>query len=248
MSIPAAYDLKRMLPFNRAIFNHFTDLDGIMTAPIYHFPDQQAFDSEEVGCACTDLAIHRPCLPHDQVIFEVRDRSGQYQSVIVYCQTCDDSVEAFLLLKAIEKNRWSPPIIRVAMGGGGRLEVSANLSVCRDEKAAQVYTEVTLGVVGRALAILGQSPEVNDEMVPLARRRSFEKAGVSGWIWHTVKIDPTKLRACGPHLGGTHAAPRWHVRRGHWRKIADGRRVFVRECEVGDKARGGVIKDYEVVA
>ena len=84
--------------------------------------------------------------------------------------------------------------------------------------------------------------------MPLARRRSFEKAGVSGWIWHIVRIDPAKLIARGPHLGGTHATPRWHIRRGHWRNLADGRRVFVRECEVGDKSRGGVVKDYEVAA
>jgi hypothetical protein len=35
---------------------------------------------------------------------------------------------------------------------------------------------------------------------------------------------------------------------GHWRNLADGRRVFVRECEVGDRSRGGVVKDYEVAA
>jgi len=45
---------------------------------------------------------------------------------------------------------------------------------------------------------------------------------------------------------GTHASPRWHIRRGHWRQLADGRRVFVRECEVRDASRGGVVNDYQV--
>jgi hypothetical protein len=35
------------------------------------------------------------------------------------------------------------------------------------------------------------------------------------------------------------------MRRGHWRTIR-GKRIWVRPCEVGDKARGGVIHDYAV--
>jgi hypothetical protein len=31
------------------------------------------------------------------------------------------------------------------------------------------------------------------------------------------------------------------------RTLGDGRRVFVRSCEVGDAARGGVVKDYRIV-
>ena len=248
MNIPAAYDLKRVFPYNRAHFNYFSDLDGLMTASVYNFPDQEAFDSDAVWSLCRDFVEHRPHLPHERVIFEVRDRSGKCQSLLVYCQNCEDGVEATLLLKSTEKKGWSPPITRVLLRGGGKLEVSAHPSACHDEKAAQVYAEITLGVLGRALTILAQSPEVSHERMPLARCRSFEKAGVSGWIWHTVKINPAKLRARGPDLGGTHATPRWHIRRGHWRTIGDGRRVFVRECEVGDKTRGGVVKDYEVAA
>ena len=30
--------------------------------------------------------------------------------------------------------------------------------------------------------------------------------------------------------------------------LADGRRIFIRECQVGDMTRGGVVKDYEVAA
>jgi hypothetical protein len=80
------------------------------------------------------------------------------------------------------------------------------------------------------------------------RRRKLARAGVTGWDWNLVNFDPAELKQKSPPLGGTHATPRWHIRRGHWRTIADGRRVFVRECEVGDKSRGGVVKDYEVAA
>jgi hypothetical protein len=63
-----------------------------------------------------------------------------------------------------------------------------------------------------------------------------------------VSIDPEQVKPKSPGLGGTHASPRWHIRRGHWRNLVDGRRIFIREFEVGDMARGGVVKDYEVAA
>ena len=63
-----------------------------------------------------------------------------------------------------------------------------------------------------------------------------------------VSVDPAKVKPKSPSRGGTHASPRWHIRRGHWRTLVNGRRVFVREAQVGGMARGGVVKDYEVAA
>lgn len=60
--------------------------------------------------------------------------------------------------------------------------------------------------------------------------------------WHTVTIEPAKPKC--DHLGGTHARPRQHERRGHWRRCASGKLVWVRHCIVGDPARGAVFKDY----
>ena len=74
---------------------------------------------------------------------------------------------------------------------------------------------------------------------------SFD-TGIRGWTWHQVEIVPERLIRPSEPQGGSHASPRWHIRRGHWRQLADGRRVFVRACEVGDPARGGVMKDYIV--
>jgi hypothetical protein len=79
-----------------------------------------------------------------------------------------------------------------------------------------------------------------------ALRRKYSKAGVRGWTWHQITIDPARLREKIAPQGGTHASPRWHIRRGHWRQLADGRRVFVRQCQVGDPEQGGVVKDYIV--
>ena len=50
--------------------------------------------------------------------------------------------------------------------------------------------------------------------------------------------------AQGEWLGGTHASPRLHYRRGHVRNLEDGRTVWVRECMVGNKELGLVEKSY----
>ncbi len=87
---------------------------------------------------------------------------------------------------------------------------------------------------------------MSERQVAPSLRAPFARDGVRGWVWRQVAIDPERLRSASADLGGSHASPRWHLRRGHWRQMADGRRIFVRQCEVGDPERGGVVKDYAV--
>jgi hypothetical protein len=67
-----------------------------------------------------------------------------------------------------------------------------------------------------------------------------------GWTYRILDVKPRS--SSQESQGGTHASPRWHQRRGHWRHMKSGKHVWVSQCEVGDKARGGVIKDYRVTA
>ncbi len=64
--------------------------------------------------------------------------------------------------------------------------------------------------------------------------------------WHTVEIKPPAAK--NDTQGGTHASPRLHDRRGHWRSLRSGKRVWVRDCKVGDASKGVVFKDYKVAA
>lgn len=48
------------------------------------------------------------------------------------------------------------------------------------------------------------------------------------------------------HPGGTHASPRQHWRRGHWREYRSGRRTWVEPMLVGDEKNGKIVKDYAV--
>ena len=62
--------------------------------------------------------------------------------------------------------------------------------------------------------------------------------------WHTIVIEPPKKQA--DSQGGTHASPRRHQARGHWRNYKSGKRGWVKDCWRGDAAKGTVFKDYQI--
>jgi hypothetical protein len=62
------------------------------------------------------------------------------------------------------------------------------------------------------------------------------------WEYHELALSASTTG--GDPKGGTHASPRWHTRRGHWRNYKSGKRVWVAQMEVGDKSLGVVVKDY----
>jgi hypothetical protein len=75
-------------------------------------------------------------------------------------------------------------------------------------------------------------------------RRKIKEGKMPTYDWHTVVIEPPKSKQ--EHQGGTHASPRRHQSRGHWRTYKSGKRGWVKECWRGDATKGTVFKDYEL--
>ena len=65
------------------------------------------------------------------------------------------------------------------------------------------------------------------------------------YSWQTVVVGGPKSEQ-RDGLGGTHASPRAHTRRGHWRNLRTGKRVWIKDCRVGNPALGSVFHDYRV--
>lgn len=74
-------------------------------------------------------------------------------------------------------------------------------------------------------------------------RRLKQKGKPLQYDWTTVTINESRPK--GESLGGTHASPRLHDRRGHWRNMRNGKRVWIKQCKVGDPSRGSVFHDYQ---
>ena len=242
--IPESYDLKRIIARKAMRFWRVDELAGIAQAPIYLFTDQERFDSDEVDAVARRVSAEPLCLPHDAVLFEVVDQSPRFCAQVVYVQRTAKGVEAYLLLRSRHESRWSDVQCTAFFRGDGYAEVEPNPLLSSSD--VEIYALVASGIVWRALALLSTGPTVNEQPFPRTRRPKLSRLGVTGWNWKLVDIDLDRMRQCTWQGGGTHASPRWHVRRGHWRTLVGGRRVFVQPCEVGDRARGGIVKDYAV--
>lgn len=65
--------------------------------------------------------------------------------------------------------------------------------------------------------------------------------------YHTLTVDIPKKSGASDPRGGSHAAPREHLRRGHIRRLDDNRRIWVNSCVVSaGRGFGKVEKDYRV--
>ena len=85
------------------------------------------------------------------------------------------------------------------------------------------------------------------EIAPtFTNRRKIAQGKKPSYDWHTVIIEPQKPKS--ESLGGTHASPRLHDRRGHLRQYKSGKTGWVKACKVGNAALGTVFHDYEVRA
>lgn len=82
----------------------------------------------------------------------------------------------------------------------------------------------------------------------LINRKRIAKGKMPFFSYRTLHITPDRQARAEECLGGTHSSPRLHLRRGHVRRISDGRKIWVRPSLVGDKSKGFAAKDYEVRA
>jgi len=244
--IPNAYELKRIIRAHRARFWCSDLLDGFEFAPVWRFDDQAQFDSDEVDALARRLAAGPQRMPHPDTIFELRDRGTAIRSQIVYARQRPDGIEAVWLALWRKPRRWTDVHAHVWIADGGVAEFATNPAL-GDSELAEQSGQAAAAMVWRGLALLSQAADIRERPVPLTARKSMAREGVRGWVWRQVTIDCAKLRAASAQ-GGSHASPRWHIRRGHWRQLADDRRVFVRQCEVGDPGRGGIVKDYALEA
>lgn len=100
------------------------------------------------------------------------------------------------------------------------------------------------GIVAMFYASLDMTAQA---YVPTPHKANFSRAkrGLKPlYDWHTVVIEPSKLKQ--EPQGGTHASPRRHQARGHWRTYASGKRGWVKECWRGDASKGTIFKDYQI--
>lgn len=117
-------------------------------------------------------------------------------------------------------------------------------------KGEEITLEDVKPVHRMVLAVLIKLQQASSGYRPTPQRtfinQKRQKKGKSAltFDWHTVEIEPPKIK--NDPQGGTHATPRRHQVRGHWRTYKSGKRGWVKECWKGDATKGTVFKDYFV--
>jgi hypothetical protein len=111
-------------------------------------------------------------------------------------------------------------------------------------KGSQKYTQYAMA----AMACIGaKGVKIRHEEAPYKLNKSRAKRGVGPIFSHSVvEIDLSQIEREGPDLGGAHASPRLHWRRGHRRTLSHGKSVRVRACLVGSLASGIAHHDYKI--
>jgi hypothetical protein len=107
------------------------------------------------------------------------------------------------------------------------------------QQAAVVRSKLAVFLTAMSCKNVQRACVTPSEKLQKARKKRGKKPLFSYWVLElNGKKDPSAP------LGGTHASPRLHLRRGHPREYAPGKWTWVTESIVGNKAMGMIHKDY----
>ena len=187
-------------------------------------------------------------LPHDRMLIEcVLPPENPWSHYVTFVIQDVAGFLAYPFLRLRAGGRWTSAEISVRYDRASGVccwEPNPRTTRTRPELLDIVYSTIAV-VFALGDALKHGDGSEQTASVDIVQRRKFAGPGVTGWIYRMIDIEPALQRQRSKQ-GGTHASPRWHIRRGHWRTLPGGKTTFVRECAVGDPAQGGVVKDYRV--
>lgn len=191
--------------------------------------------------------------PEVEIDAEVMSAPIPFPMTAVVC-TQSDGVRSLLLAKRFENYTGVLPYVMpkdgtrpIALMPFAYKVEDGNVLVNHSDGSKFDYkTSPTTGVVAFMAIFLKSLQMQSLECHTPIRRANHDKRvrqkKVPMYDWKTIVIEPSKTR--GDSKGGTHASPRQHERRGHFRKTKKGP-VWVKNCTVGDASKGAVFHDYK---
>lgn len=191
--------------------------------------------------------ILTPKLPFDNCFFAY-SCGHDGLSYGVHLRYVDDSIVGSFLYAEKDYKSYAPTPTSCYENNGElvvRLDPTDSYSPDFDFDTKEMQNcRIALTGVLKAIEALNCSNIVTVEHVPtrLKANRAAKK-GKTLFRYHTLHIT-SGPKTKGMSLGGTHASPRAHLRRGHVRKLPNGSTTWVQPCVVGDKSKGIVHKDY----
>jgi hypothetical protein len=251
---PRFLELKRLvlrMKREQPQFHSCLDKLAAATAFVLTGGDHLSFDAMPAAAtAVLDRTLMLPCSP---CLFEV---VGRDMPAVVQCDYLEDGVWRILPWIRDGWKAWDPWFFGIYYHPGGekmQYSIVKGCTCCDDTEDVdkhrdelQDMTELTL-LAAYACTQGLSAATAETRAASAATRALMHSRGITGWQYKLLTLVP-EPRPAGPRtpLGGTHAPPRWHLRRAHVRHLKNGKVVPVRSCEVGTAERGGVVKDYRL--
>ena len=187
----------------------------------------------------------RPPFEKNMVLWRGMHSRGPFDMMMIVVGTNpEEGIVISTWLGPIGKKPKSIPELVYVIDGDqiryGTTEENAPLS---EENANSILSFVGAWYKSMSLGCQAYKPEVRQTFT---NRRKIAQGKKPSYEWRTVFIEPAKPKS--ELKGGTHASPRLHDRRGHLRRLRNGKNVWVRACKVGSAANGTVFHDYAVRA
>ncbi len=231
-----------MTPFIRETVKWMADADLDPTE--FHWFDLSGAIQNSDRADVQPLMTHRPPFETNMVLWRGATRNHpHYESLmIVKGQDPEEGISVQIWKGPAGKMPMAiPPMVYLIDG-----EMIRYGAVNENEVIEKDVAELMLAMVGSWYGAMDKRMEAHTASVrdSFTNRRKIAQGKQPSYEWRTVVIEPKQARAEG--LGGTHASPRLHDRRGHLRRLRSGKNVWVRAHKVGNAELGTVFHDYEV--
>jgi len=210
----------------------------------FHWFDATGVLADKTYVDANPLLECRPPFEKCMVVFQGKTTSGKQMEMFmaVSGNDPDDGIVLSMWLYAAGSKPIARPLMVYSVDKGN---IRYN-TVDEEEKINDTDATMILGFVS---AWYGSMAKNAKSYKPVARNtftniRKAKQGKLPTYDWTTIYIEPTALRL--ESKGGTHAAPRLHDRRGHLRRLKNGKNVWVRSCKVGLANLGSVFHDYAI--
>ena len=211
----------------------------------FHWFDVCGYLTDQTGVSQDPLFQFRP--PFDKCIICWEGKSAANNYLEMHMQTYGSDPQTGITLSVWRAKAGRAPISSPVMFyiiEDGSIKYG---TVNHDENIDHREASMILGFTSQWLNSLSRKSE---SYIPIIKptftnTRKIKHGKPPLYEWRTVIVEPTQVKQ--EHLGGTHASPRMHERRGHLRRLQSGKNVWVKSCKVGDSNKGFVFHDYKIV-
>jgi hypothetical protein len=252
--VPRFLELKRMVPHLRRFKDWYKPLvQRLADAPAFvvELAQDRKLGGKVLATAFTSAKAGELLLPCDPCLIEF---TGVDLDYILMAYSHSSTPDAWLIAPWFDREEGWLPSHFVTVFWPATLDYSIaatgkEVSVTRElfEKDSE-WIQNTVNAVVVASWLVAQAGTVETMQVGSTTRRLMQAKGIRGWQYRLVTLTPevAARAARSEHQGGTHASPRWHLRRAHLRRLKNGKMVAIRSCEVSTTEHGGIVKDYRV--